>query len=208
MSSEEALPPGQEASDRLQVRHYGPIPKAGDPSRWSMVFAGNTADGASHQLTVGDLHDLPQSRVVADLHCAGKWSVTGLAWTGVLARDLLKEFPPEPGSGDVIVYGHYGYSASLRVDDLDLDSTLLATGLNDEPLAPEHGFPVRLVVPHRYSWKGPKWFRGWEYLGAPRRGFWEERGYHLRGDPWREERYSYQETHPKPPPGQRRPPAD
>jgi len=118
-------------------------------------------------------------------------------WDGVLAAELLARFPPAPGAADVIAYAQYGYSTTLTVNDLAEGGTLVATHLNGEPLAPEHGFPVRLIVPHCYAYKSPKWFRGWEYLHEPRRGFWEERGYHVRGDPWQEERYSYQETHPQ-----------
>lgn len=191
------LPPGQQVKDTLLVKHYGPIPRAPDPDSWAMVFGGHTASGQIHELTVGDLESLPQTRVIADLHCASKWSVRDNCWDGVLASELLALFPPAPGVEDVIVYGHYGYSATLTLPDLAATATLLATRLNGAPLAPEHGFPVRLIVPHRYSYKGPKWFHGWEYLDQTRRGFWEERGYHLRGDPWQEERYSYQETHPR-----------
>ena len=191
------IPPGQRVLDRLRVKHYGPIPRVPDPLSWAMSFGGVTASGAVHQLTVGELADWPQTRVVGDLHCAGKWTVRGNQWEGVLAAELLRAFPPAPGLVDVIAYAQYGYSTSVTVADLSTDGVLLATRLNGEPLAPEHGFPVRLVVPHRYAYKSPKWFRGWEYLPAPQRGFWEERGYHLRGDPWLEERYSYQETHPR-----------
>jgi DMSO/TMAO reductase YedYZ molybdopterin-dependent catalytic subunit len=179
------------------VQHYGPIPRAAEPLSWAMIFGGVTASGTVHQLTVGDLAAMPQTRVVADLHCAGKWSVRDNQWEGVLTAELLRVFPASPGAADVIAYAEYGYSATLTVADLATDGVLLATRLNGAPLAPEHGFPVRLVTPHRYAYKSPKWFRGWEYLDAPRRGFWEERGYHLRGDPWQEERYSYQETHPR-----------
>jgi DMSO/TMAO reductase YedYZ molybdopterin-dependent catalytic subunit len=198
---ENLVPPGQRARDRLLVKHYGPVPKVAERDSWTMVFGGATTSGEGHRLTVGELDELPQSRVTAALHCASKWSVLDNVWDGVLAGELLKAFPPAAGINDIIVYGQYGYSATLTVSDLAASHSLLATGLNGEPLAPEHGFPVRLIVPHRYSYKGPKWFRGWEYLDAPRRGFWEERGYHLRADPWLEERYSYQETHPRRPRG-------
>jgi DMSO/TMAO reductase YedYZ molybdopterin-dependent catalytic subunit len=198
-AGEPGVPPGQRVRDTLLVKHYGPVPKANDPDSWAMVFAGATASAETERLTVGQLAELPQTRVVADLHCASKWSVRNNVWDGVLARDLLEIFPPDPAINEVIVYGHYGYSANVQLSDLVSDQSLLATRLNGEPLTPEHGFPVRLIVPHLYSYKGPKWFRGWEYLREPRRGFWEERGYHLNGDPWNEERYSYQETHPRPP---------
>ena len=192
-------PPGQRVRDTLLVKHYGPIPRAGVPGTWAMSFGGRTVDGENHRLTTAELADLPQTRVVADLHCASKWSVLDNVWDGVLARDVLAAFPPAPGIEHAVVYGHYGYSANLHLDDLRDDRTVLATRLNGEPLTPEHGYPIRLIVPHLYSYKGPKWFRGWEYLAEPTRGFWEERGYHAHGDPWLEERYSYQETHPRRP---------
>jgi DMSO/TMAO reductase YedYZ molybdopterin-dependent catalytic subunit len=93
----------------------------------------------------------------------------------------------------VMTWAEYGYSATIRLEDLADDGTVLATHLHGEPLTPERGYPLRLVLPHLYAWKGPKWLRGLEYLRGPRRGFWEERGYHVHGDPWQEERYSYQE---------------
>jgi DMSO/TMAO reductase YedYZ molybdopterin-dependent catalytic subunit len=204
MNAADGVPPGQRARDRLLVKHYGPVPRVNDARAWTMSFGGRTASGTSHQLTVGELAEMPPVQVVGALHCASKWSVLDNVWDGVLAGDLLKAFPPAEGVSDVIVYGQYGYSASLTIEDLARRQTLLATRLNGEPLTSEHGFPVRLIVPHRYAYKGPKWFRGWEFLDAPRRGFWEERGYHLHADPWLEERYSYQETHPRrqPPPQQ------
>jgi DMSO/TMAO reductase YedYZ molybdopterin-dependent catalytic subunit len=194
--TEHPLPPGQLIQEKLTVRHYGPVPKVRDAGAWAMSFAGRTETGEDHQLTVAELAEMPQARVVADLHCAGKWSTTDNAWEGVLAKHVLERFPPAAGIVHVIAYGQYGYSANLKLEDLLGDQTLLATHLAGEPLTPEHGFPVRLIVPHLYSWKGPKWFRGWEYAPELRRGFWEERGYHVDADPWREERYSYQETHP------------
>jgi DMSO/TMAO reductase YedYZ molybdopterin-dependent catalytic subunit len=145
-------------------------------------------------MTLAEVCALPRSRVVADLHCGQRWSVQELVWEGVAAREVIEACPPADDVTDVLVYAEYGYSASIRLEDLASPRTVLATHLDGVPLTPDHGFPVRLVVPHLYSWKGPKWFRGWEYLRHPRRGFWEERGYHLIGDPWREERYSYQEN--------------
>jgi DMSO/TMAO reductase YedYZ molybdopterin-dependent catalytic subunit len=202
---EHPMPPGQEARESLQVRHYGPVPKVRDPGSWAMSFGGATHTGSDAQLTVAELADFPQTQVVADLHCAGKWTTVNNTWEGVLARDVIERFPPAAGITHVIAYGQYGYSTNLRLEDLLADQSLLATQHNGKPLLPDHGFPVRLIVPHLYSWKGPKWFRGWEYLSHLRRGFWEERGYHLIGDPWQEQRYSYLETHPvRPsPPSQR-----
>jgi DMSO/TMAO reductase YedYZ molybdopterin-dependent catalytic subunit len=189
------VPPGQVVRDEMRVKHYGPIPKAENAAGWSMSFGGSTAAGAAHELTVAELDELPQTRVVADFHCAGKWTVLDNSWEGVRAAEIVKRFPPADDAIGVLVYAQYGYSANVTVRDLVEHDAVLATRLNGEPLPAQHGFPVRLVVPHLYSWKSPKWFRGWEYLTEVRRGFWEERGYHLRGDPWREERYSYMERH-------------
>ncbi|CAM5545389.1 hypothetical protein SFIMM107S_03669 [Streptomyces griseus] len=101
--------------------------------------------------------------------------------------------PPAPDTTHVMVWAEYGFSSNLRLADFASEHTLFATHKDGELLTAEHGFPLRLVVPHLYAWKGPKWVRGIEYMTADRRGFWEERGYHNIGDPWSEQRYSYQE---------------
>jgi len=200
------LPPGQALVGAPKVKHYGRIPR-GDPQTWNMIFtaAGPDPDDATYpghdrlpptelgRVGVQELGTFEQSRVVADLHCASGWSAQDLAWGGVPASIMVERFPPPAGTVGVLVYAEYGYCANVRLSDLLRPTTLLALRLGDAALTPEHGFPVRLVVPHLYGHKSPKWFRGWEYLSTPRRGFWEERGYHLIGDPWTEQRYSYQE---------------
>jgi len=190
------LPPGQRLSD-LRVKHYGRVP-AGEPETWTTVFGVDRGldDGSADELgrlTAGELATWPQTEVVADLHCASGWTARDLTWQGVPTAAVLQRFPPPAGTVGVMAYAQYGYSANVRLADLLQPTTLLATGLNGKPLPREHGFPLRLVVPHLYAHKSPKWFRGWEYLVRPRRGFWEQRGYHLVGDPWAEERYSYME---------------
>ncbi len=129
--------------------------------------------------------------MVGDLHCVTKWTVLDNTWEGVLARTLMDAVPPADDVSHVMVWAEYGYSANMSLDDFACG--MLATHRNASVLTPEHGFPVRLVVPQLYAWKGPKWVRGVEYLEGDRRGFWEERGYHNGADPWREERYAYQE---------------
>ncbi len=201
MSDEEHLeadqrvtPPGQRRVDELRVRHYGPVPRVPKPEAWTMSFWGASAvPGHRDDLTFAQLMEFPQTTVTADFHCAGGTTVLDNVWGGVLARDVIDAFPPADEVEHVMVYAQYGYCATVRLGDLASPRAILATHHNGEPLAPEHGYPVRLVIPHLYSWKGPKWFRGWEYLDEPRRGFWEERGYHFTGDAWREERFSYQE---------------
>ncbi|WP_445263126.1 molybdopterin-dependent oxidoreductase [Pseudokineococcus sp. 1T1Z-3] len=188
-----ALPPGQREVPELPVMHYGRVPTF-RPERWTLVVEGATRDGERHVLDYEAFCALPTTPVRADLHCASRWSVLDNEWEGVLARDLVEAHPP---AGDVtcaLVYAEYGYSATVRLEDLTAPGAVLATSRGGRPLTPEHGFPVRLVLPQLYSWKGPKWFRGWEYLTEVKRGFWEDRGYHAVGDCWRQERYAYQEA--------------
>lgn len=187
-----SLPPGQRLVTPLPVMHYGPVPRP-RPERWRFTIGGATTDGSEHEFTMAELMALPTAEVVADLHCAKHWSVLDQRWSGLRARDVIDLAPPAEGVDQVLVFAEYGYAATVRLEDLASARALLATGLDGLPLTPEHGAPMRLVIPHLYSWKGPKWVRGWNYLTSPERGFWEERGYHMRGDAWLEERYAYQE---------------
>ena len=174
------------------VMHYGPVPRW-RPDRWDFTIGGLTHDGEEHRLTYDDVLAQPALEVLADLHCSARWSTLDENWSGVAARALVELVPPAEGISEVLVFAEFGYGASVRVEDLMSARALLATHHDGEPLSLERGAPLRLILPHLYSWKGPKWVRGWNYLPAPERGFWEARGYHLRGDAWREERYSYQE---------------
>jgi DMSO/TMAO reductase YedYZ molybdopterin-dependent catalytic subunit len=130
-----------------------------------------------------------------------KFSMLDNVWRGVTGKDLVELVPPRENATHVMVWAEYGYSANVRLDDFI--RSVLATERNGEELTPEHGWPLRFVAPHLYAWKSAKWVRGVEYLTADRRGFWEERGYHNVADPWREQRYSYQEQ-PDEGPAQRR----
>ncbi|MQA86907.1 MAG: molybdopterin-dependent oxidoreductase [Streptosporangiales bacterium] len=186
------LPPGQYVSHEWPVLHYGPVPKF-DPDTWDLQVFGATASGQEHRWGWEDFSALRRRVLVADLHCVTKFSVLDNEWEGVPASVLLELAPPEPGVTHVMVWAEYGYSANMRLSDFAADHTLFAIHRNGERLAPEHGYPVRLVVPHLYAWKSVKWARGVEYAVGEPRGFWEERGYHKIADPWREQRYAYQE---------------
>jgi DMSO/TMAO reductase YedYZ molybdopterin-dependent catalytic subunit len=186
------LPPGQRRAASWRVMHYGRVPGA-DADRWSLSVTGATADGQEHTVGLAELETLPRVRVVGDLHCVSRWTIPDRSWEGVSGRAFVDRFPPRDDVEHVRAWAAYGYSASLRLEDLVAARTVLATHAMGQPLTPEHGWPVRLVVPHLYGYKGPKWLRSIEYLTEPARGFWEERGYHLHGDPWTQERYSYQE---------------
>ena len=122
-----------------------------------------------------------------------KFTIPHIAWEGIAAAEVLNAAPPAAEVTHVMVWADFGYSANVRISDFAAESTLFATGSDSSDLTPEHGYPLRLVVPHLYGWKSVKWVRAVEYLTADRRGFWEDRGYHNRADPWREQRFSYQE---------------
>ena len=186
------LPPGQRPQRGWPVLHYGPVPRF-KPDRWEFQVFGATADGAKHRWNHEEFAALPLATVTADLHCVTKFTMRDVEWTGVPTSVLLGLVPPAPGVTHVMAWAEYGYSANLRLADFADSTALFATHRSGEPLTAEHGFPVRLVLPKLYAWKGPKWMRGVEYMLADRRGFWEERGYHNLADPWREQRYSYQE---------------
>ncbi|UNX53408.1 molybdopterin-dependent oxidoreductase [Georgenia sp. TF02-10] len=186
------LPPGQRLVDQAPVMHYGPVPRR-RPDRWRFTVGGATADGAEHEFTLAELLDLPPLEVVADLHCASGWSSLDERWSGVAARDVVELAPPRRDVEHVLVFAEFGYTATVRLEDLVSPRAVLATHHDGDPLTDARGAPLRLVLPHLYSWKGPKWVRGWNYLTEVERGFWEQRGYHLRGDAWRTERYAYQE---------------
>ncbi|MFJ9896096.1 molybdopterin-dependent oxidoreductase [Streptomyces sp. NPDC091280] len=186
------IPPGQRLVHGWPVSHYGPVPRF-RPDRWNLRVHGATADGTEHSWTFDELAPLPHVTAVADLHCASGPTSTDHEWYGIPATALLDLVPPAPEVTHVMAWAEYGYSANLRLADFTAVQTLLATHHNGEPLTAEHGFPLRLVVPHLYGYKSPKWLRAVEYLTEDRRGFWEERGYHNIADPWKEQRYSYQE---------------
>ncbi|MFJ9248520.1 molybdopterin-dependent oxidoreductase [Streptomyces sp. NPDC101776] len=186
------VPPGQRHVHGWPVSHYGPVPRF-RPERWNLRVHGATADGAERTWTFDELAPLPHVTVVADLHCASGPTSTDHEWYGIPATTVLELVPPAPEVTHVMAWAEYGYSTNLRLADFTAPRTLLTTHHNGEPLTAEHGFPLRLVVPHLYGYKSPKWLRAIEYLTEDRRGFWEERGYHTIADPWKEQRYSYQE---------------
>jgi DMSO/TMAO reductase YedYZ molybdopterin-dependent catalytic subunit len=191
-ATDRALPPGQYIPRTLPVLHYGPVPVF-NQENWDLKILGATESGAQPSLRWAEVTALPVTDVTADFHCVTKFTVADLRWRGVHAAEILRRFPPAAAVTHVMIWAEFGYSANIRISDFAADSTVLATHRDGERLTPEHGFPLRLVVPHLYAWKSVKWVRALEYLTTDRRGFWEERGYHNTADPWLEQRYSYQE---------------
>ena len=186
------LPPGQNVYGHWPVEHYGRIPTF-KAENWCLRIAGSTASGQEARISLEEFVGMPHVEVTTDLHCGRGWSVQNVRWGGVPVAHLLDAYPPAPGVTHVLAWAEHGYTSTLRLIDLRHPESLLVDTLDGEPLPPERGFPLRLVVPHLYAYKGPKWLRGLEYRSEATRGFWEERGWHIVGDPWEEQRYSYQE---------------
>jgi len=141
----------------------------------------------------GEFKALPRVQVFSDFHCVTRWSRLGNLWEGVSARELLRRAGgPGPSARFAMAYGYdRGWTTNLPIADLLAEDALVAFSHDGEPIAPEHGGPARLIVPRLYAWKSAKWLTGIELLAEDRPGFWEANGYHMRGDPWTEERFGY-----------------
>ena len=185
------VPPGQRLVKGWPILQFGPIPRFDQPA-WDFKVFG-LVDNA-FTLTYEELKGLGPERVRADMHCVTGWSTLDNEWEGIPFRVLANKAQPKAQGGWVITHCEHGYTSNLSLQAMTDEDVLVAWGHNGEALAPEHGFPLRLVVPKRYAWKSAKWLRGLEFTDRNQPGFWEVRGYHTHADPWREERYSYQET--------------
>jgi DMSO/TMAO reductase YedYZ molybdopterin-dependent catalytic subunit len=181
------LPPGQSLTLKWPVLHYGSIPKF-DPEKWDFRVWGLV--GQPLRLTWDDFVRLPQARNTSDFHCVTRWSRFDNQWRGVAFRELLRRVKPKIEATHVLVHAEQGFTANIPLADLDRDNVLLATHHDGQPLTPDHGYPLRLIVPHLYAWKSVKWLRGLEFLDHDVPGFWEQNGYHMYGDPFREQRFS------------------
>jgi DMSO/TMAO reductase YedYZ molybdopterin-dependent catalytic subunit len=185
------LPPGQVRTHKWPVLHAGEVPPF-DPARWDFaVFPVPLVDRVV-RFGWEQFQALPRVKVFADMHCVTRWSKLDNLWEGVPTRELLKHVAVSPAARFVMVHSEYGFSTNLPVDDFFAEDALFAFAHNGEPLTPDHGYPVRLVVPRLYAWKSAKWVRGVEFMEADRPGYWESYengGYAMRGDPWSDDRH-------------------
>jgi len=184
---EPRLPPGQVLTDKWPVLQHGVVPKV-DLASWDLRVFGLVEN--EKRWTFDQFRELPRIKVRSDIHCVTRWSRFDNLWEGVSAGELLRHAGPKPEARFVVVHAEPDYSTNLPIEDLLADDVLLADLHDGAPLAPEHGWPLRLVVPKRYFWKSAKWVRALELVANDRPGFWEQNGYHNDGDPWREERFS------------------
>jgi DMSO/TMAO reductase YedYZ molybdopterin-dependent catalytic subunit len=191
------LPPGQSLTIKFPVLHYGPVPVF-NPATWDFRVWGEVE--ADRSWSWAEFNQLPRSSLMMDIHCVTRWSKLDTSWEGVSVRHLIEQglIKLKPNSKYVLQHAEYGFTVNLPLEVVLADNFLLATHFNGQPLAPEHGAPLRGVVgyiPGRedlmtpYFWKGAKWLRGLEFMAQDQPGFWEQAGYHNEADIWKEERF-------------------
>ena len=179
-------PPGQHLTEKLPVLHYGTVPSV-DLATWDFRVFGLV--DTPLRLTWEQLTSLPRKDQVVDIHCVTRWSKLDTTWGGVPIRAILDLAGVRPEATHVVAHCEQGYTTNLPLEVLDDEDVMLADTYAGRPLEPEHGYPLRLLVPKRYFWKSAKWIRGLELLDHDVRGFWERYGYHNDADPWKEERF-------------------
>jgi DMSO/TMAO reductase YedYZ molybdopterin-dependent catalytic subunit len=182
------LPPGQYLSKKWPVLHAGSVPKV-DLATWDFRVWGEVENPL--QLTWEELRELPATEITTDIHCVTRWSRFDAGFRGVHWRELAQLVQPKPEARFVLAHAEQGFTANVPLEALEDDDTLIAYEADGEPLTPDHGWPLRLVVPSRYFWKSAKWLRGLELLDHDQPGFWERYGYNNNADFWKEERYGF-----------------
>ena len=182
------LPPGQYLTEKWPVLHAGTVPKV-DLATWDFRVWGGVDNPI--RLSWEELQDLPAAEVTVDIHCVTRWSRFDVTFEGVHWSALEELVAPMPSARFVVAHAEQGYTANVPIAFLRDPLALLATHADGAPLAPEHGGPLRLVIPGKYFWKSAKWLRGIELTADDRPGFWERYGYHNDADPFKEERYGF-----------------
>ena len=185
------VPPGQTLTTKWPVLTYGLTPRF-DPRTWTFRCFGRVEREVAW--TWDELRCLPRVTLTSDIHCVTRWSKLDNVWEGVSIHEIMRHVTPLPGAQWVVQHADPDYTTNIALADLVQDDVLLALRHNGRDLEPDHGGPMRLVVPKLYFWKSAKWLRGFEFVDVNPPGFWEQNGYHMNADPWREERYSDQET--------------
>ncbi|WP_321474270.1 sulfite oxidase-like oxidoreductase [uncultured Paludibaculum sp.] len=184
------IPPGQSRTRKWPVLDAGGPPRI-DMEKWRLEIHGLVDKEASFNWA--QFQQLPRTKVFSDFHCVTRWSRLGNIWEGVSTRDLMQTVgTTSPRARYVLVHGYdFGWTTNLPLDQFLSEDSLIATHHDGEPLSLEHGAPARLIVPRLYAWKSAKWVGGIEFIEQDKAGFWERNGYHMNGDPWREERFGY-----------------
>ncbi len=182
----ERIPPGQYETKRFPVLHAGVTPSI-DLSTWTFSVEGLVS--SPRTWGYDEFRAQPAETRTFDIHCVTKWSKLDTTWSGVGVERILEAVKPLPEATHAIVMAEHGFTANLPIADLARPENLFAYGFDGAELELEHGWPLRLVVPHLYFWKSVKWVRGLRFIDHDEPGFWERNGYHMYGDPWRQQRY-------------------
>jgi DMSO/TMAO reductase YedYZ molybdopterin-dependent catalytic subunit len=183
---QDRLPPGQYLTQKWPVLSYERTPKS-LPTDWKLKITGSVEN--PFELNWEEFLALPRTKLVTDIHCVTTWSRYDNDWEGVHIREILQRAKPLSSAKFVMAHSWTGYTTNLPLSDLDDDDVMIALKHDGENLTPEHGGPIRLLVPKLYFYKSAKWLDGLEFMETDRPGFWEQRGYHNHADPWQEERY-------------------
>jgi DMSO/TMAO reductase YedYZ molybdopterin-dependent catalytic subunit len=183
-------PPGQTLTSKWPVLHYGKIPKV-DPHSpdWQFCVFGLVEE--EYELTYAELRAMPAIDVVCDMHCVTHWTRLNNTFTGVPTRTIIARANPNPNARFVMCHCEAGFTTNVPLDAFLGDDCILAYQWEGKDLTPEHGWPLRGLVPRLYLWKSAKWLRGIELRATDAPGFWEQNGYHMHGDPWNEERFGW-----------------
>jgi DMSO/TMAO reductase YedYZ molybdopterin-dependent catalytic subunit len=183
------IPPGQHRVEDFPVLHVGSVPYEAAPDDWDFKVWGEIENPTRWSLN--ELRALPATEVTTDIHCVTSWSKLDTSWKGVSLPWLLGQIQPTADATHVLAHADGGYTANVPLEVLHDDDVLLAYEFDGQDLEPEHGQPLRLLVPKKYFWKSAKWLRGLEFLTEDRLGYWERYGYSNSADPWKEERYAF-----------------
>jgi DMSO/TMAO reductase YedYZ molybdopterin-dependent catalytic subunit len=184
----ERVPPGQSRTRKWPVLDASGTPKLPPLDKWELLVFGLVANVLRFDWQ--SFQQLPRGKVFADFHCVTRWSRLGNVWEGVPIRELLSRAGVKPEAKFVILHAYdNGWTTNLPLADFNQDDVLLADKHDGEPISADHGGPVRAMVPRLYAWKSAKWLRGIELSATDQPGYWERGGYHLRGDPWAEQRF-------------------
>lgn len=186
----ERVPPGQHTVSLMPVLQYDEVVTA-DRGSWSFRLFGLVEEEKT--LDWKAFGALPRAKLFCDIHCVTGWSKLGTNWEGVPAAEVRRLVGLRPEADFALVHSSDGYTTNLSLAELFAEDVIFADTIEDQPLPAKYGGPLRLVVPRLYFWKSAKWVSGIEFIAGNRRGYWEDRGYHIHGDPWTEERYSRDE---------------
>lgn len=186
LDSADRVPPGQYLASGFPVLTYGETPQI-STDEWEFKVWGLATPKT---FTWSDFMALPQQEFTADFHCVTRWSKLDVKWRGVKVIDFMQQVEVDSKAVHIMEHCYGGYNTNIAMEDFLREENFFAHTVFEEPLPVDHGGPIRLVVPHLYAWKSAKWINGLEFLDQETLGFWERNGYHKRGEPWAEERYS------------------